>query len=140
MNATTIPIPSCCNCKNGWLLYTWNARPREENRHEYLIMGAISKDQGETWEAEQTIYPGREKFSQRLLGAIRPATAQWRDTTLLCQRATLSPKLRAGDYPAPIVQQRNLMEPSADGLFQKREERRYARGRSPSKRRDSPGH
>ena len=46
--------------QNGWLLYTWNARPREENRYEYLIMGAISKDQGETWEAEQTIYqPGK---------------------------------------------------------------------------------
>lgn len=48
--------------QNGWLLYTWNARPREENRHEYLIMGAISKDQGETWEAEQTIYQAGKNF------------------------------------------------------------------------------
>lgn len=48
--------------QNGWLFYTWNARPRKENVHEYKIMGAISKDGGNTWENEQTIYKAGKNF------------------------------------------------------------------------------
>ena len=62
--------------KNGWLFYTWNARPRKENVHEYKIMGAISKDGGNTWENEQTIYRVGKNFHN---GCWEPVAIQLPD-------------------------------------------------------------
>jgi hypothetical protein len=42
---------------NGWLLYTWNGRPLEQDAGlPYTINTIISKDNGFTWSDERTVY------------------------------------------------------------------------------------
>ncbi len=62
--------------RNGWLFYTWNARPKTENLYEYKIMGAVSKDGGATWEAEQTLYKAGKNFRD---GCWEPVALQLPD-------------------------------------------------------------
>lgn len=48
--------------QNGWLLYTWNARPKVEGVNPYKIMCKLSKDKGRTWVSEQNLYTADNIF------------------------------------------------------------------------------
>ncbi len=43
---------------NGWLLYTWNGRPLSDGSIPYTIMTKISRDYGNTWGDERTVFKG----------------------------------------------------------------------------------
>jgi len=48
--------------QNGWLLYTWNARPKVEGVNPYKIMCKLSKDKGHTWVSERDLYTADNIF------------------------------------------------------------------------------
>lgn len=94
--------------QNGWLLYTWNARPRTENNYEYKIMGAVSKDGGKTWENEQSIYKAGKNFHN---GCWEPVVLQLPDGEVQLYFANEAP------YPDSYEQEITLLRSFDNGTL-----------------------
>ncbi len=85
---------------NGWLLYSWNGRPQRDGTLPYTIKTKISRDNGNTWGDERTIYSGDVVFSN---GVWEPITLQIPSGEVQIYFANESPYRNSGEQEITIM-------------------------------------
>lgn len=97
-NAELLPL------QNGELLYLWNARPRREGVHPYLIMSARSRDGGRTWSDEQIRYAAGVRFTD---GCWEPAALQLPDGEIQLYFANEGPYTASDEQEITLLRSRD---------------------------------